>query len=285
MLKTSSKINQNIITNGCLQIMYINGGDINDSTREPIKTYTEHLDIIIIFDGEISLRIFNQDCILRAGDLFFCTRSTYSEIHTSNKSFSYARLRFIKDKLPEHSIKSRFAASLLESDIIKQKILNHCLSYVDFFNTSTTTMNKEEALALHQDNTEILLVLDIMISQEHPNLKIMENKLADVDLIVNAINLLENDIEKTPKIENVVKQLGVSHSYFVRTFKRYVGATPNKFAKALKINYSLSLISSKMQSLCDISYSLGFTDQSHFCNAFKHHLQLTPGDALLKETP
>jgi len=238
--------------------MYINGYDLDDTVREPIKAYTEHLDII------------------------FCTRSTYSEIHTGKRSFSFARLRFIKDKLPNHSIKSRFAASLLESDIIKQKVFNHCLSYVDFFETSEQTMSEAEALMLHKDNIEILSVLDIMITQEHQNLKILESKLADIDLVVNAINLLEDNIEQIPKIEKVVTQLGISHSYFVRTFKRYVGATPNKFSRALKVNYSLSLISLKMKSLCEISYSLGFTDQSHFCNAFKHHLLLTPGDALLK---
>jgi len=279
MQKPSNKINQNIITNGCLQIMYINGCSLNGTSREPIKAYTEHLDIIIMFDGEISLKVFNQECRLKAGDLFFCTRSTYSEIHTNNGSFSCARLRFIKDKLPNHSIKSRFAVSLLESDIIKQKIFNHCLSYIDFFEKSERSMDESEALILHQENIQILSALDIMIDQEHQNLKIFDNKLADIDLVVNAINLLESNIEKIPKIQKVVSQLEVSHSYFVRTFKRYVGATPNKFARTLKINVSLSLISLKMQSLCEISYSLGFTDQSHFCNAFKHHLQLTPSDA------
>ena len=212
--------------------------------------------------------------------MFFCTRSTYSEIHTSNRGFSCARLRFIKDKLPNQSIKSRFAASLLKSDIIKQKIFNHCISYVQYFETSEETMDEKEALMLHQDNIEIFSVLDIMVSQEHESLNIIENKLADIHLVVDAIDLFERNIEQTPKINSIVSQLGISHSYFVRTFKRYVGATPNNFVRTLKVNYSLSLISSKMKSLCDISYLLGFTDQSHFSNVFRHHLQLTPGDAL-----
>jgi len=283
MLKTSSQINQNIVTNGCLQIMYLNGLELGDECREPIKTYTEHLDIIIVFDGEVSLKVFNQERTLKAGDLFFCTRSTYSEIHTSDRGFSCARLRFIKDKLPQKTIKSRFAASLLESDIIKQKIFNHCVSYVDFFEKSDDVMSENEAMMLHRDNIEILSVLDIMIGQEHECLNIVENKLKEIDLIVNAIDLLENNIEQIPKIKTIVDQLGISHSYFVRTFKRYVGATPTNFSRTLKVNYSLSLISSKMESLCDISYLLGFTDQSHFSNAFRQHLQLTPGDALLND--
>ena len=282
MFKASSQINQNIITNGCLQIIYINGNDINNQSRKPIKTYTEHLDIIIVFDGEVTLKVFNQSNKLKAGDLFFCSRSTYAEIHSNDKAFSFARLRFIKDKLPNDIIASRFAASLLESEIIKQKIFNHCISYISYFETSQETMDEDEALMLHQDNLEILSILDIMMSQQHQNLNVIENKISGVDLLVNAIDLFENNLEQTPKINNIVDELGISHSYFVRTFKRYVGATPNKFAQTLKVNYSLSIISEKMESLCDISYLLGFTDQSHFNNVFRQNLQLTPGDALIQ---
>ena len=191
-------------------------------------------------------------------------------------------MRFIKNKLPSGVIENRFAASLLDSEIIKQKIFNHCISYIDYFETSQETMGEGEALMLHQDNLEILSILNIMISQQHQNLRAIENKIADVDLLVDAINLLEDNIEKTPKINSIVDELGISHSYFVRTFKRYMGATPNKFVQTLKVNYSLSIISQKMESLCDISYSLGFTDQSHFNNVFRQHLQLTPGDARIQ---
>jgi len=277
MFNPEEHAKQVIITNGCLQVLYAHGRNLKDITREPIKTYTEHLDIFLVFDGEISIKVFNQKHTLKAGDLFFCTRSTYAEINAEQNSFSYARLRYIKDKLNTHSIRQRFAASLLECQIIKHKIFNHCLSYVDFFESSCEKMNDKEAEFVHKENIEILSILDIMIDAEHENLKIVENQVSKVDLIVNAIDIFENNIEHTPKIKNIVAQLGISHSYFVRTFKRYIGVAPNIFSRTLKINYSLSLISLRMESLCDISYSLGFTDQSHFSNCFKEYLQFTPG--------
>ena len=279
MYKVSNQINQNIITNGCLQIIYVNGYSIADQPRDPIKAYTEHLDIIIVFDGEITLKVFNQNRKLKSGDLFFCSRSTYSEIHTDDHAFSFARLRFIQEKLPNDSIETRFAASLLDSEIVKQMIFNHCISYVSYFETSPETMDENEAKLLHKDNLEILSILNIMMEQQHQNLEIIKNKVADNILLVDAIDLLEENLEQTPRISAIVDELGISHSYFVRTFKRYVGATPINFAQTLKINYSLSIISQKLESLSDISYLLGFTDQSHFNNVFRQHLQLTPGDA------
>ena len=279
VIKNNSHINQNIITNGCLQIMYLSGDELENTNRDFIKAYTEYLDIIIVFDGEVSLKIFNQNISLKSGDLFFCTQSTYSEIHTYDKRFSFARLRFIKNKLPSQSIQNRFAASLLESEILKYKIFNHCVSYIDFFEKSPDKLDEKEGLMLHQENIEIFSILDLMISEKHDNLNIVNHNLTHNELVVDAITYFERDIQSIPKIYVLVEHLGVSHSYFVRIFKRYVGTTPNIFIKTLKINFSLSLISSRLESLSDISYKLGFTDQSHFSNSFRHSLQLTPGDA------
>ena len=280
-VKNNSNINQNIITNGCLQIMYISGEDLEDASRDFIQAYTEYLDIIMVFDGEVSLKVFNKNILLKPGDLFFCTQSTYSEIQTYDKRFSFARLRFIKDKLLNQSIKNRFAASLLESEILKYKIFNHCLSYIDFFDKTPEKIDEKEGLMLHQENIEIFSILDFMISEEHENLNILENKMTSCKaVVVDAITAFEKDVQSIPKINELVEQLDVSHSYFVRVFKHCVGATPKIFIRTMKINHSLSLISLKLESLSDISYMLGFTDQSHFSNTFRQSLQLTPGDAV-----
>ena len=282
VIKNNSYIDQNIISNGCLQIMYISGSELDNINRDPIKAYTEYLDIIIVFDGEMSLKVFNQNVSLKSGDLFFCTQSTYSEIHTSCNRFSFARLRFIKNKLPDQAILNRFAASLLESEILKYKIFNHCVSYIDFFEKTSEKIDKKEAIMLHQENIEIFSILDLMISKKHENLNIVDHDLVDNKLVVDAVTHFERNVQSIQKLHVFVEQFGVSHSYFVRVFKRYVGATPKNFIKTLKINYSLSLISLEFESLCDISYKLGFTDQSHFSNSFRQFLQLTPGDAQFK---
>ena len=280
MFKTDTDLNQDIITNGCLQLVYLNGAHLEGRTRDAIKSYTEHLDIFIVFDGEITLKVFNKERVLKAGELFFCTRSTYLEINAGSNQFSCARLRYIKDKLDGHSIQNRFAASLLDCAIIKHKIFNHCLSYISFFESPKNVLDQKNDQMLHNENIEILSVLDIMIGQKHESLEILENQLASVDAVVKAIDIIEANIAQIPKIDKLVSRLGVSHSYFVRIFKRHVGATPNTFSRAVKINYSLSLIGLNMKSLCDISYTLGFCDQSHFCNSFKEYLQFTPRNAI-----
>ncbi len=271
-------VNQVVITNGCLQILYVNGVSSDGFGQTAIKSYVEHLDIFLVFEGEIEINVYNQKRKLQAGDLFFCTRSTYVESKNTSGAFSYARLRFIKDKLENSLLEKRFAASILGCSIIKQKIFNHCLSFIEFFDNSCDKLPIEEAEMVHQENIEILSILEIMIAQEHEHLEIVPNKLSYNALVVEAVDIFEENIEANMKVSDVAETINISNSYLIRIFKSNLGVVPNVFWKTMKINYSLSLISLKLESICDISYMLGFTDQSHFTNCFKKYLHTTPGN-------
>ena len=276
MTEDNKKIGQTIITNDCLQVFFINGS-ASDESPAIMKTYAEHLDIFLVFEGELKLKVFNQTKTLQAGDLFFCTRSTYTELQTGNQSFSYVRLRFLKDKIAESSLESRFAASLLDYDIIKQKIFNHMLSLIGFMETEREKLSKEEAVFIENESLEILRVLELMISREHEILKIFPNKVLENDLMVRAVNIFEENVNGDLKVYDVAKQVNVSTSYLTRVFRRHLGVVPNVFWKTIKVNYSLSMISLKLESISEIAYSLGFTDQSHFTSCFKEYLHTTPG--------
>lgn len=274
MIGAKHHIHQTIITNGCLQALYISGDEDDDT---PVKIYTEYLDIFLIFEGNISIKTFNKKMKISAGDLFFCTRSTYTEIFHSNKPFSYVRLRFLKDKLDSRMADKRFMTSFLNCEIIKQKIFNHCLSFIKFIEKSYETLPKNQAQVIHNENLEILSILEIMAAQEHEDLDVIPNKINRSTLIAKAIDIFEDNIETDIKISDITQQLQVSHSYFIRAFKQKLGVVPNVFWRTMKLNRSLSLLSLEMETLSDISYMLGFTDQSHFTNSFKKFMHVTPG--------
>ena len=274
MQDEKSNIQQTIITNGCLQILYVNGVGDDDSS---IKAYTEYLDVFLIFQGDVEIKIFNKKKNLTEGDLFFCTHSSYLEVFHGEKPFSYARIRFLKDKLGGMAPLKRFAASLLGSDIIKEKVFNHCLSFISFLETSTEQLSESEAEAIHNENMEILSVLEILIAQEHENLQIISADVSSNPLIIKAVDFFEENLETNLKVNHFTEQLDVSHSYFIRVFKKGLGVVPNVFWRTMKLNHSLSLLSLSMDSLSEISYLLGFSDQSHFTNSFKKFLHSTPG--------
>ena len=280
MTEDNKKMGQTIITNGCLQVFFINGR-ASDKPPAIMKTYAEHLDIFLVFEGELKLKVFNQTKTLQAGDLFFCTRSTYTELQTGNQSFSYVRVRFLNDKIVAPSLENRFAVSLLRCEIIKQKIFNHTLGLISFMEDGSEKLSEAEASFVESENLAILRILEIMISQEHENLQIFPNNVLDNDLMVQAVNIFEENVNTDLKVYDVAKQVNVSTSYLTRVFKRHLGVVPNIFWKAIKVNHSLSMMSLKLESISEIAYSLGFTDQSHFTSCFKEYLHTTPGKVTL----
>ncbi len=144
---------QTIVTSGCLQIIFANSTKFPGSSEfDDTQIYVECLDIFLILEGEISLKVFNNKKNLSAGDLFFCTQSTYAELSHVSDSFSYVRLCFIKDRIPDANIEKRFAASVLDYGSIKRKIYNHCLLYISLFDQQSYVMPEVDARVIHQEN-------------------------------------------------------------------------------------------------------------------------------------
>ena len=282
MFKKWQAITQTVITSGCLQVVYLNGNNLDRTDHKPIKAYAEHLDILVVFDGELSIKIFNQQHTLKPGDVFFYSRSTFAEVIVSSENFSGARLRFIKNKIAHVKMPTRFAASMFGNVIVSQKIKNHCLNYIRLIDFPDSVVSEKEVRLIEKENQEIIETIALMIESKHQALNIISHNLNEVELVVRAVNLFESSLTDTPKIKDIVKELGVSHSYFVRTFKRYVGVNPAVFSRTLKINISLSLISADIDSLSETSYLLGFSDQSHFSNSFRETLQFTPGTVAIR---
>jgi len=282
VFKKWQAVEQQVVTSDCLQPIYLKGSGLEEGNSDPIKAYAEHLDAFIVFDGELKIRTFNQTRTLKAGEVFFYTRSTYAELAICSSNFSGARLRFIKDKIPNSVVRKRFSASMLGSSIVSQKIKNHCINYLQLISSFQHEIDQNFIKLIQNESLEILEVLGHMIESKNEILDIVEHDINKAELVVNAVNIFESQLRDTPKIQDIVRELGVSHSYFVRVFKRHLGVAPNVFARTLKINHSLSLISSETDSLSDISYQLGFSDQSHFSNSFRKTLQFTPGAVPIK---
>ena len=277
-------LNQTVITSGCLQMLYLDGGGFEETQFEPIKAYAEYLDIWLVLDGELSIKAFNAQRELKSGEVFLYTRSSYAEFSITSTHFSGVRFRFLKDKVAESSssMRKRFAASMLGCDIVKQKLKNHCFNFLKLIDFSEETVDKVELNMIQQESQDLLRAVCHMIDSNHDTLDVIVNQVETNELVVSSVDILESNIQTPPQINTIVDELGVSHSYFVRVFKRHIGVAPKVFSNVLRINYALSLISSDMESLSDISYSLGFSDQSHFSNSFREALKFTPGTVPVK---
>jgi AraC-like DNA-binding protein len=87
-----------------------------------------------------------------------------------------------------------------------------------------------------------------------------------------------------------LREYGISERQFERKFLQSVGFTPSYYKRVVRFESALSRIqTSSYRSLADLSYELGYADQSHFNREFKQFSGLTPmslcsKDELLNES-
>lgn len=68
----------------------------------------------------------------------------------------------------------------------------------------------------------------------------------------------------------------LSPYHFGRLFKQTVGKSPYQFILQLKIDCAKKLIKQNNGPISDIAYQLNFSDQSHFSNAFRKAVGISP---------
>jgi AraC-like DNA-binding protein len=75
----------------------------------------------------------------------------------------------------------------------------------------------------------------------------------------------------------IINQLNINERTFQRSFKKYVGVTPNQYRRICQFQISFTQLRTKeFNKLTDVAYDNGFADQSHFIRSFREFTQNTP---------
>jgi AraC family transcriptional regulator len=77
-------------------------------------------------------------------------------------------------------------------------------------------------------------------------------------------------------LDALAQQAGFSPYYFARLFRRTMGESPHQFVLRQRIECAQRLLNQREVSLAQVALASGFANQSHFTQAFKRHVGLTP---------
>ena len=107
-----------------------------------------------------------------------------------------------------------------------------------------------------------------------------ENTIPTVNLMIDsrisglqrkldfAVLYIKNHYKEKLTLEQICTVIYLNKDYFIRAFKKQFGYTPYQYILALRMAEAIKEIKSSTKSISEISTTLGFTDRSHFHNAF-----------------
>jgi AraC-like DNA-binding protein len=94
--------------------------------------------------------------------------------------------------------------------------------------------------------------------------------------VLKAKELLQDTYTQQFDLDQFAKVVGLSKYYLERVFKKATGLSPYQYVMQLRVERAKFLLASTPRPIIDISMELGFFDQSHFTNAFKHFTGTSP---------
>ncbi|MCG2587914.1 helix-turn-helix transcriptional regulator [Rhodohalobacter sulfatireducens] len=84
-------------------------------------------------------------------------------------------------------------------------------------------------------------------------------------------------------IKNFCGELQVHKSTLEKNFKHYTGYTPKEYSKVIRFNFLLNRILFSPMNLTEITYEMGFFDQSHMIRDFRKITGMNPTDFIEKK--
>lgn len=90
-----------------------------------------------------------------------------------------------------------------------------------------------------------------------------------------AIRIL-SDVNDDRSIEEIAAIYNMTPNHFIRSFKKYVGESPNAFRIAKKIEMACEMLISTDMSVEKIAASTGYSDPLYFSRAFKKQEGVSP---------
>ena len=114
-----------------------------------------------------------------------------------------------------------------------------------------------------------------MVSDNYPNKFIEKEETVISEAIETVCDFIQKQFLNDISLNMMCDMSGFSKYYFIRSFTQIKGISPYCYISALRINRAKELLKTN-QSLCDIALQLGYSHQSHFSNAFKKVVGMTP---------
>ena len=215
---------------------------------------------------------------LNAGDALFVRKGVYTTKQYLENDYC-VMLFFINDK---------FIKRFIEENPSFLREQNHQKEHNPLFDIDTNDSFKtliesifhylKQGDSIPKSLVEIKfkeLLFNIVLNSKNTSLLNFFNSIT-LNAKVTIENTMIENFHYDLKIEDYAKLCGKSLSSFKRDFKEYFNTTPGKWLIDKRLEHSMTLLLGSNMTVSQIGYECGFKNNSHFIQAFKKKLKLTP---------
>jgi AraC-like DNA-binding protein len=96
------------------------------------------------------------------------------------------------------------------------------------------------------------------------------------ELVRGARRLLSDPDRDHTRLDSMAAELGVSYSWFRRSFQAQTGFTPQRFRGLQRLDRACQLLADSAQPVGAIARELGFSSQAYFARMFRKETGLSP---------
>ncbi len=218
-----------------------------------------------VLEGECFLRIDSEYSIVRAGQLAFLPKGKFrSYTHTSEQFTMY---------------EMAFSASVDGQNLMEAFGMCDGNFVVDIENKNEMSRLFESAYRKELNKnplydiiwcSNILTIINIYC--EARGAKKENGRL----YFSEVIQYMENNLDKSVKIDDLASIVYMQSTYFIRKFKKEFGVPPLTYFSQLKLYKAMELLITTDLSVEEISFRLGISDSAYFSRFFKKICKTTP---------
>ncbi len=243
--------------------------------------YLEHIhtsfEIVYIIKGSLFFWCNDEKIKVSKGQIYFIRpNQRHKELTNGDVEFIYLRFKYANTNGKNYDF---FPEEFEVSNQVINKDGDECREIVTLMekilyeSTNKELFYKEIVIA----NISELIWL---ISRKYKLLEKSNNcNSGEQNLIVNnAINFIENNINKKIKMDDITKHCNVSSGYLSRLFKDATGVSILKYADDIKMKRAADMLFNEDFTIKEVAYTFGYSDSLYFSKRFKKWYGISPSD-------
>lgn len=259
-----------------IELYHINEGH---PKYEMASHWHTHIEIIKILDGELNVRLYNNEYQAKKGDVVLVNSETVHGAFPVNCVYECIVVQLEMLSVKDVSCRN-FIDGLLNQEYKIQEFIpyskNEFHNAVDslFYSMNNPKPGYKFTVIGALYNLLGTVINNGMYNTFNTSTDIINDK--NIPKLKKVLTFIRNNFDKPITLCDIAKHAEMSPKYFCSFFKTMTRKTPIEYLTAYRIERAARRLLNTDMSVTVIAYSCGFNDLSHFIKTFKQHKGITP---------